>query len=79
MPFIWFLSKWSGHREQRKEMRWKPYIRYERKHRLSAVHIDWHTGKINGKEVCVVLDGSSRFILAGGEFNAALVKQHRLS
>jgi hypothetical protein len=25
----------------------------------------------NGKEVCVVLDDSSRFILAGGEFQAA--------
>jgi hypothetical protein len=26
---------------------------------------------INGKEVCVVLDDSSRFILVGGEFVAA--------
>jgi transposase InsO family protein len=53
-------------------MRRKPYIRYERKHSLSAVHLDWHTSKINGKEVCVVLDDSSRFILAGGEFDAAI-------
>jgi transposase InsO family protein len=56
---------------KKKKMRRKPYIRYELKHSLSAVHLDWHTSKINGKEVCVVLDDSSRFILAGGEFEAA--------
>jgi hypothetical protein len=48
----------------------KPYIIYEREHSLSAVHLDWHTSK-NGKEVCVVLDDSLRFILAGGEFDGA--------
>jgi putative transposase len=46
-------------------------MRYERKHSLIAVHLDWHTSRFNGKEVCVVLDDSSRFILAGGEFSAA--------
>jgi hypothetical protein len=56
---------------KRKKMRRKPYIRYERDHSLSAVHLDWHTSKINGKEVCVVLNDSSRFILAGGEFDGA--------
>ena len=38
---------------------------------MSLVHLDWHTSKINGKEVCVVLDDGSRFILAGGEFAVA--------
>lgn len=38
---------------------------------MSLVHLDWRTSKINGKEVCVVLDDSSRFILAGGEFAIA--------
>jgi putative transposase len=36
------------------------------------VHLDWHTSIHNGKKVyvCVVLDDSSRRILAGGEFDA---------
>ena len=38
---------------------------------MTAVHLDWHTSKINRKEVCIVLDDSSRCILAGGEFDAA--------
>ncbi|MBN1235695.1 MAG: hypothetical protein JW999_06555, partial [Methanotrichaceae archaeon] len=58
---------------KKKKKRRKPWIRYERKHSLPAVHLDWHTSRINGKEVCVVLDDSSRFILAGGEFPAAIV------
>ena len=57
--------------DKKKKKRRKPWIRYERKHSLSAVHLDWHTSKINGKEVCVVLDDSSRFVLSGGEFDAA--------
>jgi len=38
---------------------------------LTAVHLDWHTSRFNGKEVCAVLDDSSRFIPPGGEFSAA--------
>ena len=60
-----------AHEDKKKKKRRKPWIRYERKHSLSAVHLDWHTSRINGKEVCVVLDDSSRFVLAGGEFDAA--------
>jgi putative transposase len=33
--------------------------------------LDWHTSNVNRKEVCIVLDDSSRRILAGGEFDAA--------
>jgi len=55
-----------------KKKRRKAWIRYEREHSLTAVHLDWHTSNINGKEVCVVLDDSSRRILAGGEYDAAL-------
>jgi len=54
-----------------KKKRRKAWIRYERKHSLTAVHLDWHTGKVVKKEVCVVEDDSSRYILAGGEFDAA--------
>lgn len=56
---------------KKKKLRRKPWVRYERKHSLTAVHLDWHTSKFNRKEVCVVLDDSSRCILAGGEFDAA--------
>ena len=53
-----------------KSKRRKPWVRYEREHSLSLVHMDWHTSKCNGKKVCAVLDDSSRCILAGGEFDA---------
>ncbi len=46
-------------------------IRYQRDHSMSLVHLEGHTSKINRKEVWVVLDDSSRFILAGGEFAVA--------
>ena len=65
------LENCLANENKKKKNRRKPWIRYERKHSLTAVHLDWHTSRINGKEVCVVLDDSSRFILAGGEFVAA--------
>jgi putative transposase len=65
------LENGLANEEKQKKKRRKPWIRYERKHSLTAVHLDWHTSRFNGKEVCVVLDDSSRFILAGGEFHAA--------
>jgi len=59
---------------KKKKKRRKPWIRYERKHSLTAVHLDWHTSRFNGIEVCVVLDYCSRFVLAGGERSAATVE-----
>jgi transposase InsO family protein len=56
---------------KKKKRRRKPWIRYEREHSLTAVHLDWHKSQCVGKEVCVVLDDSSRRILAGGEFDSA--------
>ena len=53
-----------------KAKRRKPWVRYEREHSLSLVHLDWHVSKCNGKKVCAVLDDSSRRILSGGEFDA---------
>ena len=44
----------------------KPWVRYERNHSLSAGHMDW-TEWPNGLKCCVVLDDSSRKILAGIE------------
>ena len=66
-----FFRKNDLKQNKRKKKRRKPWIRYERKHSLTAVHLDWHTSRFNGKEVCVVLDDSSRLILSGGEFTAA--------
>ncbi|MDV0441513.1 DDE-type integrase/transposase/recombinase [Methanorbis furvi] len=57
--------------EPQKGFRHPAWIRYERDESLSAVHMDWHQSKYNGKQVCVVLDDASRMILAGGEFDRA--------
>lgn len=57
-----------------KSIKKRPWVRYERKHSLSAIHMDWHMSKSNGKWVCAVLDDASRMILASGEFEAATVK-----
>jgi putative transposase len=57
--------------EPKKGFRRPAWIRYEREESLSAVHMDWHESKYNGKQVCVVLDDASRMILAGGEFPRA--------
>ena len=57
---------------RQKKKRRKPWIRYERKHSLTAIHLDWHTSKaVPGKQVCIALDDSSRRILAGGEYDSA--------
>jgi hypothetical protein len=55
-----------------KSKRRKPWIRFKRKHSMSMVHLDWHTSIHDEKKVfvCVVLDDSSRRILAGGESDA---------
>ena len=66
------LAKGYAAEQENKQKRRKPWIRYERDHSLSAVHMDWHISKIvPGKQVCVVLDDASRKILSGGEFSNA--------
>ena len=64
------MAHGKAERNPNKSKRRKPWVRWERDHSLSLVHLDWHVSKFNGKEVCVVLDDSSRRILAGGEFDA---------
>jgi putative transposase len=73
MDRLWVARTFGtmANENKKKKKRRKPWIRYERKHSLTAVHLDWHTSRINGKEDCVVLDDSSRFILSGGVFPAA--------
>jgi len=51
----------------RKRVRKKIWVRYERDHPLSAVHIDWHYTR-DGVKVCAIIDDCSRMILAIGEF-----------
>ena len=66
------LEKGYAKEEKSKKKRRKPWIRYERAHSLSAVHMDWHESKVvTGKQVCVVLDDASRKVLSGGEFEGA--------
>jgi putative transposase len=66
------LSHGLANVNRNKSKRRKPWIRYERKHSLSLVYLDWHTSNHDGKKVyvCVVLDDSSRRLLVGGEFDA---------
>ncbi len=54
-------------RDPGKKGRRKPWVRYEREHPLSAVHIDWHY-RPDGVKVCAIIDDCSRMILAIGEF-----------
>ena len=44
------------------------WVRYERKHSLSAGHIDWHESGWSDLKVCVIIGDASRMILVGGEF-----------
>jgi len=70
---VWMhWTKTKMHVNRNKSKRRKPWIRFEREHSLSMVHLDWHTSIHGGKKVyvCAVLDDSSRRILAGGEFDA---------
>ena len=56
-----------AHEDAKKKKRRK-WVRYERKHSLSAGHIDWHEWDGTDVKVCVILDDASRMVLAGGEF-----------
>lgn len=49
--------------EPNKRVRKKDWIRYERHHSLSAVHMDWYYNPILEQWVCAVLDDASRKVL----------------
>ena len=56
-------------KKSKKDIRKKKWIRYERRHSLTAVHIDWH---FDGKtSVFAVIDDASRKILALPECESA--------
>lgn len=67
------LEEGLAQEEPAKKKRRKAWIRYEREHSLSAVHLDWHE-PFGGPKVCVIEDDASRKILAGGEFECATVE-----
>jgi len=54
---------------KQKQRKW---VRYERKHSLSLVHVDWH--EYGDKQVIAYLDDASRMILAVGVFDSANVE-----
>jgi putative transposase len=47
-----------------KDIRKKNWIRYERRHSLTAVHIDWYLDSITRKYIFAVIDDASRKLLA---------------
>lgn len=61
-------------KDLKKSRRRKQWIRYERKHSLSAVHMDWLYDEQRGKNIIAVIDDASRMILAYGEFDHATVE-----
>lgn len=73
------LEKGYAKRYPKKQKRRAPWIRYERKHSLSTIHLDWHASKYNGKQVCVAIDDASRKILAWGEFDEATTENSILT
>jgi putative transposase len=59
-------------KKEKKDVRKKDWIRYERMHSLTAVHIDWHyTGIV---WVFAVIDDASRKILSSIECNSPTTK-----
>jgi putative transposase len=63
-----YLKDHGYARSESAKQRQRKWVRYERKHSMSAIHIDWHEVPLTDVKVCAVLDDSSRKILAAGEF-----------
>ena len=55
----------------KKDVRKKDWIRYERRHSLTAVHIDWHFDPYKEQWAFAVLDDASRYLLALLEVESA--------
>jgi putative transposase len=65
-----YLKKEGLAREEPGKKRRRKWNRYERKHSLSAGHIDWYEVDGSDIKVCIILDDASRKVLAGGEFSS---------
>jgi putative transposase len=57
--------------KSKKDKRKKDWIRYQRRHSLTAVHIDWYYDSIKELWVFAVLDDASRYLLALLEVDSA--------
>ena len=68
------LDNKMAKKEPKKSKRRKPWIRYERNHSLTAVHLDWMYDEQRGKNIIAVIDDASRMILSYGEFDQATVE-----
>ena len=68
------LENNMARKEKKKSKRRKSWIRYERDHSLTAVHIDWMYDEQRGKNIIAVIDDASRMILSYGEFDRATVE-----
>jgi putative transposase len=65
---MYLKAEGLAHEEPGKKKRRK-WGRYERKHSLSAGHIDWYEVDESNIKLCIILDDASRKVLAGGEFS----------
>lgn len=68
------LENNMARKEGKKSKRRKSWVRYERDHSLTAVHMDWLYDEQRGKNIIAVIDDASRMILAYGEFDRATVE-----
>jgi putative transposase len=57
-------------KKDKKDVRKKDWIRYERRHSLTAVHIDWYYDPIEERWVFAVIDDASRKMLSLIECNS---------
>ena len=65
-----YLLELGYAKENEKKKKRRRWVRYERKHTLSAGHIDWHEKGMDNTNVCAIIDDSCRKILSGGEYES---------
>ena len=56
------------------KIRKRKWVRYERKHSLTAVHMDWYYDSTTGKWIIAVLDDASRMIYLMESLSTLLLK-----
>jgi len=74
---MYLKTEGLAHEEAGKKRRRK-WNRYERKHSMSAGHIDWYEVDGSDIKVCIILDDASRKVLAGGEFSSINTENSKL-
>jgi len=60
-----FLKEKGFAKENKNKQKKRKWIRYEREHSLSLVHMDWH--EKDGMHLCIIEDDASRYILSAIE------------